>query len=294
MVSTYIAGATPTDVFMGTCPKCVRPWRRVEDKRRGNYINGRCPDCLTEIKLERVFGTVSRMACDFRCMGAYGPNCECACGGWNHGGVWMETGEALASAIEKYQAEVTKREAKREAERQAKAKAARQEREDYHDDHATILDWLTATDWYSLDRPDGFLGSLREQYESGKQLSPRQLECLEQSKERHERWAAERAEREANATEVPEGRQHISGVVINVYEKDNPFSYNAPTTTCITVDCGTYRVSGTCPRSLIWGPEGEQLIARGHRVEFDAELKSGKEIGRGWFKRPTKAVFITA
>lgn len=35
---------------------------------------------------KRVTGTHSEKACGSKCMGATGPNCDCSCGGRNHGG----------------------------------------------------------------------------------------------------------------------------------------------------------------------------------------------------------------
>lgn len=39
------------------------------------------------ISFKRVEGTYSeKHTCDARCVNAIGPNCECSCGGENHGG----------------------------------------------------------------------------------------------------------------------------------------------------------------------------------------------------------------
>ena len=45
-----------------------------------------CPSCGKRIRLQPVKGTFSESRkCDARCTGATGPNCECQCGGANHG-----------------------------------------------------------------------------------------------------------------------------------------------------------------------------------------------------------------
>lgn len=41
---------------------------------------GRNVSALNEIK-----GRVTDQPCDARCQGAHGPNCDCSCGGKNHG-----------------------------------------------------------------------------------------------------------------------------------------------------------------------------------------------------------------
>lgn len=44
-----------------------------------------CP-CGKFPLLRKVFGKfVAEKVCDGRCMGATGPNCDCSCGGHNHG-----------------------------------------------------------------------------------------------------------------------------------------------------------------------------------------------------------------
>jgi hypothetical protein len=50
----------------------------------------RCPVCSSaRVTGNTVRGQVSDHACDARCMGAVGPNCECSCGGRNHGAHWL-------------------------------------------------------------------------------------------------------------------------------------------------------------------------------------------------------------
>lgn len=46
----------------------------------------RCPDHSDQhLRLRPIVGTVTDHECDSRCTSAKGPNCECACGGANHG-----------------------------------------------------------------------------------------------------------------------------------------------------------------------------------------------------------------
>lgn len=63
--------------------------------------------------------TVAGMSCDPRCEGAYGPHCECPCGGVNHGGLWAKSGTVLADALAAYRADMAKREAKCQAKQAA-------------------------------------------------------------------------------------------------------------------------------------------------------------------------------
>lgn len=48
-----------------------------------------CDDHNRYLKVTTVKGIVNvDKRCDGRCMGATGPNCECSCGGANHGASW--------------------------------------------------------------------------------------------------------------------------------------------------------------------------------------------------------------
>jgi hypothetical protein len=52
----------------------------------GEDINGYCPKCNSlSIVGNRVVGTVTDHPCNGACMAAKGGDCECSCGGANHG-----------------------------------------------------------------------------------------------------------------------------------------------------------------------------------------------------------------
>lgn len=53
---------------------------------------GACPECGQYLRLEvlPINGKYSeKKKCDFRCQDATGHNCECQCGGKNHGESWQ-------------------------------------------------------------------------------------------------------------------------------------------------------------------------------------------------------------
>lgn len=52
-----------------------------------DYMGGcRCPKCNAHtLNGAKVDGTYSDHKCGAKCMGATGPNCDCSCGGANHG-----------------------------------------------------------------------------------------------------------------------------------------------------------------------------------------------------------------
>ncbi len=93
---------TAPTYFLGTCHRC----RSI--KRFAGYVTGggwfRFPvetgkplvgkhnitcSCGGTFQLRRIEGRYNpTKACDGRCMSAKGPQCECSCGGKNHGANW--------------------------------------------------------------------------------------------------------------------------------------------------------------------------------------------------------------
>lgn len=52
----------------------------------GDDINGRCPQCNSLfIEGNKVEGKVTEHVCNAKCMSAKSGQCECSCGGANHG-----------------------------------------------------------------------------------------------------------------------------------------------------------------------------------------------------------------
>jgi|SRR5690242_2603697 len=298
MPTTFIADAKPTTIFLATCAKCVRPWRvEKHDGRHGSKINGLCPDCLSPITYDRLMAVTKRMDCTGACMGAYGPSCTCSCGGINHGAVWSETGEMLESALEKYRAEIAKREAVANAKRDAKARKALAEWNAWVEENREAYEFLMSEDWLSLDRPDGFLADLREQVESHKMLSERQTQSALRNKDRRIKWAKENARREANVTDVPTGRQELAGTIVGIKRVQDDYSYYGGDIIKMIVDCGTFRVYGTAPSALLLGIREREIAKRieytaddspkGYQITFRATVSAGREKGFGFFKRPS-------
>ena len=64
----------------------------VGDKRDGQRTSYmldstmlHCVGCRREMWLERIVARISEHVCGALCTNATGPNCECSCGGKNHG-----------------------------------------------------------------------------------------------------------------------------------------------------------------------------------------------------------------
>lgn len=55
----------------------------------GDVEMGLCPSCHKMMAFAHLKGRISEVhICDARCMASRGPNCECSCGGANHGKSW--------------------------------------------------------------------------------------------------------------------------------------------------------------------------------------------------------------
>jgi len=74
------------------------------DAKRGEVATGNDYTCVCGSYASGVpiAGVSSSHVCDARCMNAIGPNCECSCGGANHGGGYdvsfTESGELIPDA----------------------------------------------------------------------------------------------------------------------------------------------------------------------------------------------------
>jgi hypothetical protein len=109
MGSIYMANPVPVK-YVGKCRPCNRPVVMKfadadnPDRLYASAVNKiPCPDCKSSCDAELMYGAVNKMTCDDRCMGAYGKQCVCGCGGINHGGVWSEVLENIpAHVVEAY------------------------------------------------------------------------------------------------------------------------------------------------------------------------------------------------
>lgn len=95
-----------------------------------------------------------------------------------------------------------------------------------------------------------------------------------------------------NATDVPVGRQIVTGEIVSVKFVDDMYSFNGGMITKIVVDCGTFRLYGTLPKVAETAENGAKAL-KGKKISFTATVEAGKEKGFGFFKRPTKAQIIS-
>lgn len=87
------AGLTPRPVALAIpphvghavakCPACGAG--ATVDLHDGGCAPVACPDCGARMKVQTIRATLTEGVCDSRCMGALGPDCQCSCGGVNHG-----------------------------------------------------------------------------------------------------------------------------------------------------------------------------------------------------------------
>lgn len=268
---------TPTDRFLGRCEKCVRPVGVEEPNHSGDYFMVRCPECGGGIQLERLYGTLNAEPCDGLCMGAVGKLCLCSCGGRNHGGLFFETGEALASAVEAYRQRTENRvraasERRERREAQKAADSAEVDRQ-YREANAEVLARIEA-----YTGSNDFMLDIQAKART-RQLSDRQLEAADRVIARDAAWAAQRQAEAANGKPVPEGTQIVEGVVLSTRVDEGRFG----TTVKMLVKGDGWKVWGTVPSSL-------SLPLKGSKVRFTATVERSKDDETfGFFKRPRKA-----
>ena len=149
-----------------------------------------------------------------------------------------------------------------------------------------LLAWLTYWGTDSQAELGSFLSSLAWKLDKYGELSPRQIETAEAAIVRETNWRVEREERQAREdaepkTEVPEGRQVVTGEVLSTKWVENDFGGS---TKMLVKDDRGFKVWGTVPSAIVFDVE------KGSRVSFTATLKrSDDDECFGFSSRPTKA-----
>jgi hypothetical protein len=76
-----------------TAPNTRAPFRIDESGKRvfaSDSYEWTCPKCNSQcVTGNTVQGFISEHKCGAKCLSAIGPNCECSCGGANHGTNWL-------------------------------------------------------------------------------------------------------------------------------------------------------------------------------------------------------------
>ncbi len=288
-----IANTTPTARFVGRCEPCARPFA-VDDPCGGSdHRKVVCPECEATVVLSRIYGVTTTMVCSGACMDATGPICECACGGANHAGSYLETSPMLANAIARFRANLAKRRAA--AGKAAATRAAAKEAERavavqrWRDEHPAEAAWLDANR-----EDDAFAASLAGQLAVKGTLSVGQTEAVARSLERQARQELrelEDAAEAAAAVAAPEGTVAVEGEILTVRVEPSRFGYGSEIRMLVragTPDGGLYRVWVTKPARL-------SSVGRGDRVRFIAELtRSENDETFAYATRPRKAYRLIA
>ena len=82
-----LGGWICTGRFVATCKGC-KTYVKVEREPRAiySYFGDTCRECGRGIEMIQVMGSRdASKPCDGRCLNAKGHDCECSCGGANHG-----------------------------------------------------------------------------------------------------------------------------------------------------------------------------------------------------------------
>ena len=290
MVSTYIASARATTRYVGKCNPCGRPVSGTVDGA-GDRAGLACPDCGATVNGERVYGTVSRMDCAGACMSAYGPSCECACGGVNHSARWSKTGTMLAGELAAYRDRMAREAGKREARREGERRRARSAFEEWRTAHPALAAMLATPEDHG-----GFMLDMAWQVARGEPLSERQTEVAEriagEITARAQREAADRA----NARPVPTGKGiTVTGEVVSTRLDDSPYGYGCAVSKMLVKGDG-WKIWSTIPGSINdvnATTPGSLGGLRGKVVRFTADVQASRDDPSfGIAKRPRKAEIL--
>lgn len=321
------------DIYLGVCEAHGRPVRH-EGTPEGPAGMGHywitCPVGGERIKAERLVAVTSHVVCDGSCMGAIGPNCDCGCGGMNHGKSWgtSATREQYESAMAKYQARQERVRVQREKRHEAAERKARRSFDDWKAENAELVAGLEAHKPDELgNTPEGgnyFLTDMaRIVHIHGKRLTEGQASAAERVLAEHAARQVARAaneaarrEREASAKPVPEGKVKISGEIVKIKCSEGYMADSVRTQAIVAAD--GYAVMITLPRVVddyamdkrraqLWEGyerpsysgtdyEGASIrwtnALRGVKITFTATVeRSRKDPSFGFGKRPTKVSF---
>jgi hypothetical protein len=139
--------------------------------------------------------------------------------------------------------------------------------------------------WIDGDKlPAGLRGLAREiALDAGKRAwSDKQARIVGEGWARALDAAARKEVELAAAVPVPAGRQEIEGEIVSIKQYDDGrFGVQVK----MLVKCGGFKVFGSVPSAI------SEAAAPGVRVKFSAEIEP-KEVGFGFFKRPSKAAIV--
>jgi hypothetical protein len=288
MIDTYI---TSTNLYLGTCKPCDRPYRiDLGERAVQQYQQVACPGCGNAMNVERLASVFTEESCDPRCMGATGPSCQCACGGENHGAAWGKTATTyeLESAVAALRARQDRLAKQREARRaQKETRQANLFAEWTAEGNQDVVDYLLNGSDFG-----NFLFDMFEIVSSQKPLTVNQTAAVRRIMEQEAKRAAKQAAYEATKTAAPSGKGiTIEGTVISV--KDQPgYAYNTVDWK-MTVECDGYRVWGSVPSALIGNiiTAGCYDALKGQRVRFVANVEPSRNGDASFaiYKRPKQA-----
>jgi hypothetical protein len=135
---------------------------------------------------------------------------------------------------------------------------------------------------WDLSRNDSLIVDLYHKATSSGGLSEKAADLLKKVWANKIKWAAEKAEKDATAVDVEEGRYEVTGKILSTKGGYNDYG---PTYKML-VDCGDFRVFGSIPAATRRAHNWEELA--GKDITFTGTFKA-KETGFGFFSRPSKA-----
>jgi hypothetical protein len=306
-----------TAVYLGTCDEHQRPVSHKGTASRapgaGHYYI-QCPeDGGHQIVAERLAAVTTETTCDGSCMGAWGPHCDCGCGGANHGKSWgvTSTRAGFESALLAYRAAQARTEAKRVQRKETAERKARQAFDAWAAENAGVVEALKARESGEHPGSSDFLTDLARQLTRGKPLTPDQCAAAERAISRLQASQAQQQARDAARRPCPEGKVTISGTIVKVTVREG---YMGATEMKATVACDGYAVWVTLPRVLVnwamenrrselWGgwtpgPDCEggsrrwTQALRDTTVRFTATVeRSQRDESFGFAKRPVQVTF---
>jgi len=295
-------------VAVGSCTKCGFVLS-FEQK----HVRVECPRCGNRVTVMTVAGNFSTgIVCNADCQFATGHDCDCSCGGENHGRGYIEINSVPMWVRDRDD----KRFADKAERKENKARKARQSHDEkinaLIDDHP-VLAWLSYIAHGDIaeifNEWNEFLADMNRALFDKGVMSERQISAAENAIDRlFTRYAitqkreADKAALVKSGVQAPEGKVTVTGEIVSI--KDQPDNYNyygGVIWKMVVKTVDGWAVWVTIPSTLIDSVSAYNLSGNWqdrllHKtVTFTATLtRSDKDPLFAFGKRPTKAQLVSS
>jgi hypothetical protein len=168
-----------------------------------------------------------------------------------------------------------------------------------HDDQAAQCDWYQWQQKHDDMLEADVVGEDKNYYQARRNSTIHSMSCDISVRHMTQRavdyltvlWVAKQGEASRQAAadaakvEVPEGKQTVAGIIKSIKISDGHYG----TERKMLLECDGFNLWGSIPKGLLDGCDYKTDDLKGAKVQFSATVEA-KELGFGFYKRPTKPI----